>query len=285
MADPIIIKSLRLNKEPKISVISACYNHGKFINEMIESVFNQTLDDYEIIIVNDGSTDNTAEILKNINQERVKIIHTENQGPSDARNTAIRHARASIIMNLDADDKIAPDLLKKAYNIFSSRPNVGIVYSDAELFGTRSGKFKLADYSLKKMLFDNRIISQAFFRKEDWEKVGGYSAELVYDLEDWDFWLLIIELGRDVAKIPEKLVYYRIYNNPDESRSGRRKKDRLKTLETLTTIFRRHKNLYSTYPRAWKHFTKIEKRFNYENSMVRLLKTIVYNFKRKYYRR
>jgi len=252
---------------------------------MIESVLSQTFDEYEIIIVNDGSTDNTEQILKNIDNERVKIIHTENHGPSHARNTAISHARASIIMNLDADDKIAPVLLEKAYKIFSSRENIGIVYSDAEFFGTRTGKFKLADYSLKKMLFENRIISQAFFRKEDWEKVGGYSTELVHDLEDWDFWLLIIELGREVVKIPENLVYYRTYRNPHDSRSGRRKQDRLKTLESLATIFRRHKDLYSACPRAWEHFSKIEKNFKHENPLMRLLKTIAYNLKIKYYRR
>ena len=117
----IIINNLcQMNKEPKISVITACYNHGKFINEMIESVIQQTFEDYEIIIVNDGSTDDTAEILKNITHEKVKIIHTENHGPADARNTAIKHARAPLIMNLDADDKIAPGLLEKAYKIFST---------------------------------------------------------------------------------------------------------------------------------------------------------------------
>jgi glycosyltransferase involved in cell wall biosynthesis len=274
-----------LNKKPKISVVSACFNQGKFINEMVESVFSQTFNDFEIIIVNDGSTDDTEEILKAINHERVRIIHTENHGPANARNTAIKNASASIIMNLDADDKIAPDLLEKAYDIFVSRANAGIVYCDAGFFGAKSGKFNIAEYTLESMLFNNRIISLAFFRKEDWQAVSGYSGELIYGLEDWDFWLLIIELGRDVVKIPEKLVYYRTYRNNEECRSGRRKADRMKVLESMVIIFRRHKKLYSTCPRAWKHFSKLEKKFDNENSLSRLVKTSIYNNLKKYYNR
>jgi hypothetical protein len=129
------------------------------------------------------------------------------------------------------------------------------------------------------MLYDNRINSQSFFRKKDWQLVGGYSSDLIYDLEDWDFWLLIIELGRDIVKIPERLVYYRTYKNKSESRSGRRKKNRMQTLESLATIFRRHKKLYAAWPEAWKYFSKIEKKFQNENIIIRLIKTIHYRFK------
>lgn len=272
-----------MNIEPRISIISACFNHGKFINEMLESVYKQTFEDYEIIIVNDGSTDNTAEILQSITHEKVKIIHTENHGPAEARNTAIKHARAPIIMNLDADDKIASDLLEKAYKTFRSGPNIGIVYSDTEFFGAKSGNFDIAEYSLETMLFDNRIISMAFFKKEDWGLVGGYSGELMYGLEDWDFWLLIIELGRKVVKIPEKLVYYRTYENFADCRSGRRKTDRRKMLESLINIFHRHEKLYSTCPKAWKYFSKLEKKFKDECFLVRLWKNCYYKLKQKYY--
>ena len=101
---------------------------------------------------------------------------------------------------------------------------------------------------------ENRITSLALFRKEDWLAVGGYSGELIYGLEDWDFWLMIIELGREVVKIPETLVYYRTYENLTESRSGRRKTDRLKILESQVILFHRHQKLYSGYPEAWSTF-------------------------------
>jgi glycosyltransferase involved in cell wall biosynthesis len=268
---------------PKISVITACFNHGKYINEMLESIFNQTFDDYEVIIVNDGSTDDTAEILNGITNEKVTVIHTENFGPASARNTAILNARAPIIMNLDADDKIAPSLLEKAYEIFCSNSNTGIVHCDAEYFGTKSGKFEIGEYSLETMLFDNRIISQAFFKRYDWLTVGGYSVEFVDWLEDWDFWLLIIELGGNVVKIPEKLVFYRTYNNLADCRTGRGKTDRMKMMESRIRVFHRHEKLYSTIPGAWLYFSDLEKKFNNEVFPVRLWKNYYYSFKQKYY--
>ena len=250
---------------------------------MLESVFSQTFDEYEVIIVNDGSTDDTAEILNDIIHDKVTIIHTENHGPADARNTAIKSARAPIILNLDADDKIAPSLLEKAYKIFCNDPNISIVHCDAECFGSKTGKFEIGEYSPETMLFDNRIISQAFFRKEDWLSVGGYSGELNNWLEDWDFWLLIIELGGEVVKIPEKLVYFRRYKDHTQSLTGRGKKYRIKMMESLFKIFHRHEKLYSTFPSAWKHFSELEKEFNEEGFLVRLWRNYYYSFKQKYY--
>jgi glycosyltransferase involved in cell wall biosynthesis len=267
--------------EPKISVISACFNHGKFINEMVDSVLNQTFPDLEIIIVNDGSTDDTAEILDQIESEKVKIIHIENRGPAFARNLAIENARASVIMNLDADDKIAPGLLEKAYNIFISDSNIGIVYCDAVCFGAKSGKYEIGEYSPEAMLIGNRIISQAFFRKDDWEAVGGYSDTLQSGLEDWDFWLSVIELGRSVYKIPEELVYYRTYKNPSDCRSGRRKIDRVKMMRSLITIFHRHEKFYASCPRVLHHFSKIEEKLNNEPAFLRFLKNFYFSNFRK----
>jgi glycosyltransferase involved in cell wall biosynthesis len=250
---------------------------------MLESVFNQTFTDFEIIIVNDGSTDNTSKVLKSISHQKVKIIDTENQGPAKARNLAIENATAPYILNLDADDKIAPDLLEKAYRIFSTNTNIGIVYCDAECFGAKSGKFEIGEYSLESMLFDNRITSLALFRKEDWLAVGGFSGDLVYGLEDWDFWLSIIETGREVVKIPDSLVYYRTYNEKNVSRSGKRKGNRRKMMESMVIIFNRHKKLYSSFPKAFGHFSEIERKLNNENFLVRIIKNAIYRFMQRHF--
>jgi len=266
-----------MEKQPKISVITPCFNHGKYIMEMIASVLNQTFQDFEIVIVNDGSTDDTAAVLQSIDHPKIRIINTWNNGPAKARNIAIENACAPIIMNLDSDDKISPCLLGKAFEAFSSNPDAGIVYSDAENFGAQTGKFEISTFSMENMLFDNRIISQAFFKKADWLIVGGYSDKLIYGAEDWDFWLSILELERQVVHIPEMLVQYRRYDNLEDCRSGKRKKSSRKMAESLVIIFNRHKKLYNSYPKAFKYFSGIERELNNGVFYLRFLKNAAMN--------
>jgi glycosyltransferase involved in cell wall biosynthesis len=244
---------------------------------MISSLENQTFKNFEVIIVNDGSTDDTYEFLNKISFRNLKVIHSDHNGPANARNIAIENSRASIILNLDADDKIAPEYLEKAYNKFLSEPELGIVSCNSVFFGSKSGLFDTGIYSIENMLFKNRIISQSLFRKEDWKAIGGYSGDLIYGMEDWDLWLSIIELGRKVYKIPEDLVYYRTYADQEMCRSGRRDKDRIKMISSLVTIFKRHIDLYRKYPKAFDHFSRLENKLKHENPLVR-------NFKNKFHK-
>lgn len=195
---------------PKVSVIIPCYNLGKYINEAINSVFNQTFQDFEIIVVNDGSTEaETNQILDRLDRSRIQVITTENQGLASARNNGIAAAAGDYILPLDADDKIAPTYLEKAVRILEQNENVGIVYCEAEFFGRETFKWDLPDYKLSRILIDNLIFACAFFRRADWKRVGGYKKTMIYGWEDYDFWLSIIELKREVYRIPETLFYYR----------------------------------------------------------------------------
>ena len=116
-----------MSASPAISIICSCFNHGRYVPEMLASVHAQSFPDYEVVIVNDGSTDGTKEILDNLHHEKLTVIHTQNHGPAAARNTAIAAAKAPVILNLDADDKIAPSLLAQAYKLFDADPHIGIV--------------------------------------------------------------------------------------------------------------------------------------------------------------
>jgi len=263
-----------MTQEPKISIVSPCYNHGRYVREMLESVFTQSFQSYEVIIVNDGSTDKTKEILDNLHHEKLTIIHTPSSGPAAARNTGIAAARAPLILNLDADDKIAPTLLEKAYKIFEADPSVGIVYSEQRLFGAQSGRFNLPPYSLAAMLKDNVIPSQAFFRRSDWKEVGGYSHEFIYGLEDYDFWLSIISLGRHVYKISEELGYYRRYRNPVACRSGRRAVNRRKLISARLMIFERHQALYAEEMVVYQAMTALKCKIENENRIIRTCKEV-----------
>ena len=259
---------------PEISVITACYNHGRFIGDMIDSILAQTLKKFELIIVNDGSTDTTTAELDKWDHPQIKVLHTENQGPSAARNLAIRHARSEIIFNIDADDKAAPELLEKVYGFTVSHPDWSIIYTDLEYFGAKKAPYVLEDYSLNTILYKNVIGSQSFFRKSDWQRVGGYSENLVHGLEDWDFWLSIIELGGQVYKIPEPLVYYRQYKNPSDCRSGRLRLKPRKSRKTILAIFHRHIDLYQREPDVFKYYLNLEKKWAGQNKIIQRLKDI-----------
>lgn len=249
------------NAPVRVSVVVPCFNHGKYIPEMLQSVLDQTYPFLEIIIVNDGSTDDTATILNRIRSKKVTVFHTANHGPAHARNLAITHARGDLIVNLDADDKIAPDFLRRCTEIMDAHPEAGIVYSNVQLFGAINEPFNIPDYTFEGMLRSNCIVANACFRKSDWEKTEGYAISLTNGYEDFDFWLSIIELGRKVRKIEEPLVFYRRYQALGESRSGRRKVDPLVMGSAIVQVFRRHRNLYKKSPEVYEEFLSMEKSF------------------------
>ena len=196
---------------PKVSVIIPCFNQGAYLDEAVESVLAQTFQDFEILVVDDGSTDEaTIKMLKDYARPKTRVIHTDNQGLSMARNNGIREARGDYILPLDADDKIGPGYLEEAVRILDQHRDIGIVYCEAAFFGMRTSHWHLPDYTSDHLLLQNIIFCSAFFRRKHWEKVGGYNINMVYGWEDWDFWLSLIHLGVKVYRIPQVLFFYRL---------------------------------------------------------------------------
>ncbi|AMV73142.1 glycosyltransferase [Desulfuromonas sp. DDH964] len=196
---------------PKVSVIIPCFNQGGYLDEAVNSVLAQTYSDFEIIIVNDGSTDVASnDLLSDYRRPQCRVLLTNNQGLAAARNNGIRAAKGEFILPLDADDRIGPDYLHEAVRILDADPKVGIVYCEAEKFGAQAGRWRLPEFSLRKMLFSNLIFCSAVFRRADWEQVGGYRTNMKSGWEDWDFWLSVLELGREVVKLQQTLFFYRV---------------------------------------------------------------------------
>jgi len=166
--------------DPKVSVIVPCYNQGQYLHDAVESVLAQTYSNWEIIVIDDGSTQpQTIDILNNYTAPKTTIIKTSNQGPSAARNHGIRAASGKYILPLDADDKIANFYLEKAVPILEQNDNIGIVYGQAEFFGAKSGRWRLPNYSFPEILLGNLIFNSSVYRKSDWEKVEGYNISMV----------------------------------------------------------------------------------------------------------
>ncbi|RWX50749.1 Glycosyltransferase involved in cell wall bisynthesis, partial [Candidatus Electrothrix marina] len=232
---------------PRVSVVIPCYNQGAFVDEAVNSVLDQTWQDFEIIVVNDGSTDPfTVNHLQQLNFPKTRVLHTGNQGLASARNNGIREAQGEYILPLDADDRISPTYLEQAVRVLDADPEVGIVYCKAQLFGDVATEWLLPEFSLQRILLDNIIFCTAFFRKNDWEAVGGFDPAMVYGWEDYDFWLSLLEMNREVFQIKEILFYYRVAAD-----SMVRARPRQHKVETFARIFRKHQDLYAQNIEVW----------------------------------
>lgn len=197
-----------------VSVVIPCFNDGKYLEEAIDSVQLDENTQAEIVIVDDGSDDPlTKTVLKRVGGDRIRVFHQENKGPSEARNEGIRHAYGAYILPLDADDRIEAKYIPAAAQVLDEKAHVGAVYCYADLFGRAAGRWKLPDYSFEQMLLENIVFVSAMFRKSDWQAVGGFKSTLKHGLEDYDFFISLLELGKEICQIPEVLFHYRIKKN------------------------------------------------------------------------
>lgn len=198
-----------------VSIIVPCYNQARYLDEALQSVMDQTFVNWECIIVNDGSPDHTEEVA----QEWVKkdsrfiYLYKENGGLCSARNAGIEIAKGEFILPLDADDKIAPDYVSLAMHSFHQDATLKLVYCKAEKFGDEIGLWQLPEFSLKGLSQENMIFCTAFFNRKDWELVGGYDVNMIYGLEDWEFWIAILKNGGTVKCLDQVGFYYRIKSN------------------------------------------------------------------------
>lgn len=209
--------------KPLVSVIIPCYNQGKYVCETLDSVRRQTFKDFECIIVNDGSTDDSTTKIKSFcdKDDRFKLIDKVNEGVSVARNIAIRNSRGQYILPLDSDDLIAPEYLEKTVNVFKNSPNVKVVYTDTEFFGAKHGLFKLPEYNFQRLLVRNILVCTAMFKRDDFDKTIGYNPNMNSGLEDWDFWITFLNDNDLVMKISEPLFFYRIKSSSRNCLSAR----------------------------------------------------------------
>lgn len=203
-----------MEKLPKISIIVPCYNQAQYLDECLQSVLDQTYQNWECIIVNDGSPDNTEEVALAWTQKdsRFKYVKKENGGLSSARNAGIKNSVGEYILPLDADDKISEDYIQLGIQRFIDYPETKLVYCAAELFGEETGIWNLKEYSYENLLFANMIFCSAIYKRKDFDKTKGYNENFKIGLEDWDFWITLLSPMDIVYKIPKVCFYYRIKN-------------------------------------------------------------------------
>ncbi|WP_158079961.1 glycosyltransferase [Archangium sp. Cb G35] len=201
---------------PLVSVIIPCFNYGSFLPDALVSLDKQTLQDFEIILVEGGSTDGTTtEQVRALRHPKVrKIFQSEPTRVGENRLAGLRQARGKYITFLDADDMLAPTYLEKAVMALELL-GVDVVYPSVQLFGREQRVWETADeFSLANLSKTNTVSTVAMFRYETWKSLDiGYGSNKDGSIEDWDFWLRFAERGARGYKIREPLMLYRIHGN------------------------------------------------------------------------
>lgn len=214
-----------MSTAPLVSVIVPAYNSAKYITETISSLLEQTYPNIEIIVVNDGSQDNTLDVLK-FYQTKIVIIDQLNTGVSGARNTGIRAAKGDLISFCDSDDLWAPQKIHEQITYLQHNPSVGMVYCDWHVWNPdHNGNFVVPEFfrsaqygqeidSAKsgwvyhKLLLDCICLtSTVMLRKDTIQKVGFFNTDL-WCGEDYDYWLRVSRIT-EIHKLKSKLVLYR----------------------------------------------------------------------------
>lgn len=213
---------------PRVSLLIAVHNAAQFLRQAISSVLSQTYRDFELIVVDDFSSDGSLAILQSFGDPRIRIIkHDANLGASIARNDALAEARGEFVAILDADDVCAPERLERQVAFLEANPKVGLVgcgiYDNTDVNGTvlHRSQLPLDNQTIQRTLMNEWCFlhSSIMFRKSLQEVVGGY-REAFEPAEDHDFVLRILELCH-AHNLPEPLVSYRL-NPKGLSVSGHR---------------------------------------------------------------
>ena len=201
---------------PRVSVIIPAFNTSRFISQAIESVLDQTFTDRELIVVDDGSTDDTASLVMKYG-EKLRYIYQKNQGLSSARNTGIVKAEGEYIGFLDADDYWDREKLRHQVALLDSSPDTGVVYTALKVVDKDSYEIEERGCLVRGRIFcslltENCVVgscSSALIRRECFEKAGTFD-EMLSASEDWDLWLRIAPYYLfDFVDLP--LTFYRIH--------------------------------------------------------------------------
>lgn len=226
-------------EKPLVSVIIPIYNMQEFLSETIESVIKSTYPNYELILVDDGSTDQSATIAKqySASHSNIHFFAQSNGGVSNARNTALKHASGKYILPVDADNLISADYIEQAVSVLDADSDVKVVACEAVFFGDKKGAWKLPPFSLELLARKNMLDNCSMYRKTDCESIGGYCNEIL-GCEDWDFWISMLKNGGKVVKLPIVGLFYRVRKDSLRKRTRHLKKD------LIAQLNKRHKAFF-----------------------------------------
>lgn len=202
-------------RTPKVSVITPFYNAGMHFEQTYNCMINQTFEEYEWIIVNDGSTKKEdVTVLEKLaaSDSRIRIFHQQNGGQSKAKNYGIAQAVADVIVFIDADDLVEAFYLEVLYKALQMHPNASWSYTDLVGFSAQEYVWCKV-FSAGRMTFNNILVNAAAFRKEAIEAVGGFPEVAKHYDEDWALYLKLLSNNMHPVHIPVIGFWYRKSEN------------------------------------------------------------------------
>lgn len=212
--------------EPKVSVLMSVYNGKDYLKEAIDSILGQTFTDFEFIIVNDGSTDSTREILDSYSDERIVVVNNEsNLGLPASLNEGIRIARGDYIIRMDADDISLPDRIKVQFEFMESNPDIDVCGTPVNVFGALKRRWYPPtnhEDIVARFLFESNLYHPTVIIRRDLITCEEfYNLEYIY-AQDYDLWVRLMIKGATFANIKTPLVLYRTYNNQKNKTSAKK---------------------------------------------------------------
>jgi GT2 family glycosyltransferase len=222
---------------PSVSIVIPCYNYGRFLCEAIESALGQTRAADEVVLIDDGSTDCTPQVIARFaGHASVRAIHQANQGAIATFNRGIEASRGDFFVLLSADDRLDPRFLERTAPLLAADPRAAFAYTAYRVFGARHRVRPALPWSRARLARRPYFTASALLRRRAFDAVGGFSAEMEIGYEDWDLFLSLAEHGWHGIPVPEALFHYR------EHRVASRNSMSFRIwIELLSLLYRRHR--------------------------------------------
>lgn len=269
-----------MKKNILFSIIIPCYNTENTVLETLHSVYNLNYDNWEAIIVNDGSPDNLEALVLDFIKidKRFKYFKKENGGLASARNFGIKKAIGQYILPLDSDNKVRKEFLNWANDVISLNIDTDIIYGDAQRFGENNSYWAVGPYNFNKLLISNYIDACAIIKSDVFKKFGLYDEKMPYQgLEDWEMWLRCSSNKCNFHYLPKPTFDYRVTSN-----SMIRSFDKNMFKKSRKYIYNKYSNLYAkAFSELYNKSLYLEKKVGFvvNNPVFKLLKKIREFFK------
>jgi GT2 family glycosyltransferase len=232
-----------VNSATTVSIVIPSYNYGRFLSDAVQSALAQTVPALEIVIADDGSTDDSLAVAERFQRfANVRVLKLEHAGAIATFNTAVHATRGDFFVILSADDRLDPRFIERTLPLLEAHPEAAYVYTAYRMFGARLRTLPARPYDPHLLARRPYIIGTVLMRRAAFDAVGGYSTDLEFGYEDWDLYVTLAQREWRGVPLPEVLFHYRQHGSTSRNALPFRR-----VIEARQQIYERHRELYA-YP-------------------------------------